>query len=438
MRLATEQAVRAAVRKAVDSAAVVDMHTHLFEPRFGGLLLWGIDELLTYHYLVAEIFRARPDLAYAEFWAMPKPAQAELIWDELFVKRSPVSEACRGAVTCIEALGIKPGPKALADTRKLLAKRTAEEHIDAVFKLAGVSRAVMTNDPFDDAERELWLKGEGPRDGRFIPALRIDAMLNDWPVAAKKLKAMGYNAGADASGPDARGAFEIRRFLGDWADRMKPAYLAASLPPYFVYQDRALPPGAEPVPDAERPGWSAQAKVFTHCLLPFAQERSLPVALMIGVRKQVNPELKLAGDSLGLAQVETVESLCRDWPDVRFFVTMLARENQHALCIAARKFKNLTPFGCWWFLNDPSIIREMTAERLELLGLSVIPQHSDARVLDQLVYKWTHSRAVIGEVLADKYSDLHKAGWPVTGEQIKADVERLFSRNFLELAKVPT
>jgi hypothetical protein len=53
MRLATEKAVRAAVRQAVDSAAVVDMHTHLFEPRFGGLLLWGLDELLTYHYLVA-------------------------------------------------------------------------------------------------------------------------------------------------------------------------------------------------------------------------------------------------------------------------------------------------------------------------------------------------------------------------------------------------
>jgi hypothetical protein len=172
------------------------------------------------------------------------------------------------------------------------------------------------------------------------------------------------------------------------------------------------------------------------CVLPFAKERGLPVAFMIGVRKLVNPELGLAGDSLGLSKVEAVERLCRDWPEVRFFITLLARENQHALCIAARKFKNLTPFGCWWFLNDPSIIREMTAERLELLGLSMIPQHSDARVLDQLVYKWRHSRMVIGEVLAEKYVDLFKAGWPLTAESIKADVERLFSRNFLELTKV--
>ncbi|HOX07965.1 MAG TPA: glucuronate isomerase [Planctomycetota bacterium] len=417
MRLTTEKAVRAAVRKAVDSAAVVDMHTHLFEPRFGGMLLWGIDELLTYHYLVAEVFRARPELTCAEFWQMPKPAQAELIWDELFVKRSPVSEACRGVVTCIEALGVKPGPKALAETRKLLARRSPEEHVDAVFRLAGVTRAVMTNDPFDDAEREMWLAGKGPRDDRFVPALRIDALFGEWPAVAKKLAAMGYKGGGDAAGPDARGIFEVKRFLGDWADRMKPAYLAASLPP-----------------DLDYPESNSRGRVMAECVLPFARERKLPAAFMIGVRKLVNPELKLAGDSLGLSKVEAVERLCRDWPDVRFFITLLARENQHALCIAARKFRNLTPFGCWWFLNDPSIIREMTAERLELLGLSMIPQHSDARVLDQLIYKWTHSRMVIGEVLADKYADLLAAGWVVTSEQVRSDVDRLFSQNFLELA----
>jgi len=44
---------------------------------------------------------------------------------------------------------------------------------------------------------------------------------------------------------------------------------------------------------------------------------------------------------------------------------MLARENQHALCIAARKFRNLHVFGCWWFLNNPSIIEEMTRMLLE-------------------------------------------------------------------------
>ena len=34
------------------------MHTHLFPLEFGELSRWGIDDLLTYHYLVAEVMRS--------------------------------------------------------------------------------------------------------------------------------------------------------------------------------------------------------------------------------------------------------------------------------------------------------------------------------------------------------------------------------------------
>ena len=72
----------------------------------------------------------------------------------------------------------------------------------------------------------------------------------------------------------------------------------------------------------------------------------------------------------------------------------------------------------------------MTRIRMETLGLSFIPQHSDARVLDQLIYKWSHSRQIIAEVLIDKYSDIIDAGWAVTEEEIKRDAADLFGENF--------
>jgi hypothetical protein len=49
---------------------------------------------------------------------------------------------------------------------------------------------------------------------------------------------------------------------------------------------------------------------------------------------------------------------------------VLARENQHELAVLARKFRNLHIFGCWWFLNNPSLVDEVTRMRVELLGLS--------------------------------------------------------------------
>jgi hypothetical protein len=86
-------------------------------------------------------------------------------------------------------------------------------------------------------------------------------------------------------------------------------------------------------------------------------------------------------------------------------------------------------------MNNPSIIDEITRERVELLGTSFIPQHSDARVLDQLVYKWAHSRALIADVLVDKYSDLAATGWKVKTSEIQRDVSDLFGGNFEKFLK---
>ena len=85
---------------------------------------------------------------------------------------------------------------------------------------------------------------------------------------------------------------------------------------------------------------------------------------------------------------------------------------------------NLFLFGCWWFLNNPSLIEEMTRMRMELLGPSFVPQHSDCRILDQLVYKWDHSRKIIAKVVTDKFNDLAASGWPVTEAEVKGTAER--------------
>ena len=163
--------------------------------------------------------------------------------------------------------------------------------------------------------------------------------------------------------------------------------------------------------------------------MPFCKERDIPLALMIGVNKLVNPEMRLGGDSVGKCSVESLEHMCVDNPDTTFLITLLSRENQHELCVAARKFPNLKVFGCWWFLNNPSLVEEITRMRVEMLGLSFIPQHSDARVLDQLVYKWDHSKEIIAEVLVDQYTGLVRAGWALSEEDIRRDINQLFSGN---------
>src|SRR5882724_8224709 len=107
----------AQVEEIVAATPVFDIHTHLYPPAFGELLLWGLDDLLTYHYLVAEIFR-QVDVPYDKFWALTKTQQADLIWDGLFLQHSPVSEACRGVLTTLQAFGLDVNKRDLPALRK--------------------------------------------------------------------------------------------------------------------------------------------------------------------------------------------------------------------------------------------------------------------------------------------------------------------------------
>jgi hypothetical protein len=351
--------------------------------------LWGIDHLLTYHYLEAELFRSAP-IRPEEYWALSLVQRADLIWKTLFVVNNPISEATRGVIAVLDALGLDPSARTLQPYRHFFREQNLPDHIGRVFKLAGIESVVMTNDPLDPEESPLW--NDLVSDARFRAALRLDRLLNQ---------------------ETAHKPTEARRFLEGWATRMRAVYMAVSLPDSFQF-----------------PANDRRNQFLTEAVLPACRDLNIPLSLMIGVRRQVNPAIRLAGDASGRADLRSIETLCREFPDNRFLVSVLSRENQHELCVYARKFANLMPFGCWWFLNNPSVVEEITRERLEMLGTSFIPQHSDARILEQVIYKWRNTRRTLAPILAKSYRLLAEDGRAVTRTDIERDVQRLFRTNF--------
>jgi hypothetical protein len=388
----------------------IDVHTHLFLPSLGALGLWGIDELLTYHYLEAELFRSSR-ITPEQYFALSKRAQAEAIWKALFVENAPVSEAARGVIAVLSAFGLPTDD--LEAAREFFAAQTLDEHISRVFELSGISEAVMTNDPLDPAEGPHWEKGVAG-DRRFHAVLRLDRILNKWGEHWGVLESKGYKIDRDAGG---KSCAEVRRFLADWVKRMQPVYMAVSLPDTFAFPEE-----------------SVRGRLLKDAVIPACRDSGIPLSLMIGVRYQVNPAIRLAGDAVGKADLRAIEHLCASYPENRFLTSVLSRENQHELCVYTRKFANLMPFGCWWFLNNPSVVEEITRERLEMVGTTFIPQHSDARVLEQVIYKWRNTRRTMAPILANAYRLLAEDGRPVTREDIRRDVRRLFRGNFEEFA----
>src|SRR6185369_8885117 len=149
---------------------------------------------------------------------------------------------------------------------------------DKVLKIANVSRVVMTNDPLDETEIKVWNGGE-KIDSRFHASLRLDRILNGWPDAVPLIQKQNYWVSEDFSGDTIN---ELRRFLDHWIQKMKPVYLGVSLPAEFAY-----------------PEDSPRGKLLREVVLPTCIVHHTALSLMIGVRRKVNPALKLAGDGLG-------------------------------------------------------------------------------------------------------------------------------------------
>ena len=81
----------------------------------------------------------------------------------------------------------------------------------------------------------------------------------------------------------------------DWVRTHEAGLHGVSLPDTFQF----------PEDSAARPACIARPS------LPACREFDIPLSLMIGVRYQVNPALRLAGDAVGKADLRAVEHLCR-------------------------------------------------------------------------------------------------------------------------------
>ena len=139
----------------------------------------------------------------------------------------------------------------------------------------------------------------------------------------------------------------------------------------------------------------------------------------------VNPALRAGGDAVEVADLSWLREVCLAYPHVKLLVTVLSAENQHELCVLARKFGNLHVYGCWWFCNNPSMIKTITKMRLEMMGTAFTFNHTDCRVVDQLLYKWKHSRESLTPGLVAQYRKIVDAGWPLSEADIRRDVQLL-------------
>jgi hypothetical protein len=366
------------IRRILIQTPITDVQTQLLDPCFGSLARSGLDDLLTTPSLLSEACRFKGQALRA----LPQAAQAEQVWQTLLVENSPLSDATRSLLTILQGLGLNVNERRLDALREAFPRNA----VDHVLGVSGVSRLVMSNNPFDDKERAIW-QAQPQRDPRFCSALKLDAMVFEWSTLWPRLKTWGYKAGPDFTQFD-----EIMRFLDTWVDRTQPLYCSLSLKADFQLQSEA-------------------GDLLRKYVLPLCARRQL-------------------GLSLQTPPLGCLELLCRDFPEQRFLATVVSLQEQHQLVELARRFDNLLPVGCWGLLSNPAMVAPLTQMRLDMLGSTFVAQVSDSTVLEQLIGKWVHFKSVLVEVLVQAYSSLESLGYQVESEQIERDLRDLLGESF--------
>ena len=388
------------IEKFTHSTNVIDIHTHLFPSKFKKYYKIGIIELLNYHYLVAE-FLSLTNFNPKKFYKLNNFAKANLIWNILFLKQPPVSTATLGVVKVLQSYGIKNMLLPFNKIYKILQNIKVTEN--DIFQLSGVKNVVMTNNPFDFNEFEI-LKDN--KDLKYKPSIRIDDLF-DKKINLEKI----YNYHKVNFKDKDKYIFKLCEAL---IKKYLPAYFALSTENFeeFNYDDD-----------------------FAQ-ILSALEKYKIPLMLLVGVKRNVNIDYKLAGDGIGKLEIQKLEVILNKYKRNKFLVTCLDYSDQFKLTVIARKFQNIKIFGFWWFNNQKGIVKNLLSMRMDLLGDNFIIQHSDARVIDQLIYKWNDFRHIYTKVLSGKFHELIEAGYKIRTEDIEKYIYKQFSekpKNFIKL-----
>ena len=246
--------LREAVGQEVDAAEACDVHAHCFGPEYGErLMAFGIDKLLTAGYGNSDL-ACSPDLvaqylAVADeppevFARLAMTEQADRIWEALFVRRSPLSEACLGVVTALQALGLHEAleRRDLPAIRAWYATQDGARFNEKVLRLAKLRYVISSHSPFFSACQLDACLHPPPATPRYKAALEVDSLLEgDWRRVTATLDTAG----------EPRTLRGVANLLERCVGTCRPVYVSSSTPHTFTYQCDTTPTSPMEVPRRE-------------------------------------------------------------------------------------------------------------------------------------------------------------------------------------------
>lgn len=336
---------------------MIDFHSHLY-PETDIRYKAGLIDLLNYHYFYGEYAKARKysSQEMGVFLKMPAEDKAKLIWEYIFVhkRKDELSHAGLGVIEIINTL--LPNKFSFSESRNEICENFQDvlsayktPSIEEIFNITGLSYTIGTYEPGETLPTSPFIKG----------AVRIDSC-------------------HETSYPDIDESAEYYSLSCEthsdvFSTRMRNNKITLySLMTHFYYE-----------------------KKFTKFLKSLI-DAGKSLWLMLGVARNINSFMGLGGDSIGLCDMRVVEMFAKKFPELNIKFSILDINQLNRAIVAERIFPNLSFQYPWWFnVNTIDVNMYLTKSR-EILGKrkSEIEFYSDARVLEQLIYKYNFFKSL--------------------------------------------
>ena len=394
-----------------------DIHTHLFPPQATALIRFGIDELLNYHYSYRQFLGFRRDITPSKFFKLPMEKRSDLVWETYFAKPEssdvypiPVSEGLRAISTILSGLGLDPNAANLDEARSFFAQIDVYDYHTHLLELAGVSRVIGTNNPFDKKELDFYRTKSEWHPG-FSAALRLDDLVLNPPRAFQYIRDQFELPIADDLGESTISLgrqFCVDWLQGDYLPEVK--YVGISFPPDFEWLDEC----------------DTRLQVLEKIVIPACEETGTSLFFMPEPVRGLEPEMRNAGDYLGKMNSVDFGRFCQRHPEVDLWVSPLNFSSQFEMSALSCVLPHVKPWSTWWYCHQPSLTHDISNLRIEMHGENSWLFNSDARVLEHLFSKWQHFKREFQIIATKQLTRVVESGFRLTGQDVAKWISTLF------------
>jgi len=404
------------LEEALAAIPMLDIHTHLVGGQLGAQ---GLHDILLYHMVVSDLHAAGcPEgarLTQYPGWPSREEAHARIQQALPFLPHIRNTSSSWGVRLILADLYDWPGP-VTSDNWRQLDDLIRERSNDRAWHHQVLDRLHIRRSGTEWARR-----GEGQDDDRFQYALEWGFFTrSQWGEYDTALFELERCWGRTPESPTPIGSghrpapervlndiAEVQEAVQYYVDAMPRDHILATathLSTDIEFQEvdddamcQAMARRAQAGP-AER---DVYASYVQECFLRELERQAGNVVFQFSLGAEPLPFE--TGSRLRQETLRQLGEMIARHPKIQFQCFLASRHANQSLCTMARELPNLSLAGCWWHNFFPDTIRQVLAERLDMLPANrQIGFFSDAYCVEWTYAKATITRRQLARVLADR------------------------------------